>query len=59
MRSKEGRGGVTEPAPYQLKRNAFGAPSPVTKGEIIFTGISIAILLVSIAYTTKWLIIGT
>jgi hypothetical protein len=59
MMSEEGKGGVTELAPHQLKRNAFGAPSAVTKGEIIFAGISIVILLASIAYTAKWLIIGT
>jgi hypothetical protein len=55
----EGKGEVTELAPYPLKRNSFGAPSPVTKGEIIFTGISIVSLLASFAYTATWLIIGT
>jgi hypothetical protein len=29
---------------------AFGAPSPVTKREVIFTGISVVILLASITY---------
>jgi hypothetical protein len=29
---------------------AFGAPSPVTKSEVIFTGISVVILLASITY---------
>jgi hypothetical protein len=59
MRSKEEKSGVTEVAPYQLKRNAFGAPSAATKGEIIVTSISIVIFLASIAYTANWLIIGT
>jgi len=58
MRSKEVKSEVIGLAPYQLKRNAF-APSPVTKGEIIFTSISIVILLASFAYTANWLIIGT
>jgi hypothetical protein len=59
MRSKEGKGGVTEFAQYQFKRNAFSAPSPVTKSEIVFISISIVIFLASIAYTLNWLIIAT
>jgi hypothetical protein len=47
--------GATEPV---RKRNAFG-PSPATKGEIIFTCISVVMLLASFAYTASWLIIGT
>jgi hypothetical protein len=58
MRSKEAKSDAIELAPNRLKRSAF-APSPVTKGEIIFAGISIVILLASFGYTANWLIIGT
>jgi hypothetical protein len=36
----------------------IGAPVPVTRGEIILTGISLVIFLASFAYTAKWLIMG-
>jgi hypothetical protein len=50
MSSKEAKGGVVELPPDRLRRNAFGAPSPVTKGEVIFTSISVVILLASVTY---------
>ena len=59
MRSKEANGGAIELTPHQVRHNAFGAPCPATRGEVIFTSISIVMLLASIAYTAKWLIIGT
>jgi hypothetical protein len=50
MGSKEAKGRVIELAPDQLRRNTFGAPSPVTKGEVILTSISVVLLLASITY---------
>jgi hypothetical protein len=55
MRSKEAKSEAIELAP---RNNAFSA-LPVTKGEVILTGISIVTLLASMAYTANWLIIGT
>jgi hypothetical protein len=57
MRPKEAKG--RDIVPYQVGRSAFGAPCPATKGEVIFTSISIVMLLTSVAYTVNWIIIGT
>lgn len=57
MRSKEAESKAIELAAHQLKHNVFSA-LPVTKGEVILTSISIVMLLASMAYTAKWLIIG-
>jgi hypothetical protein len=50
MSSDEAKGGVIELAAHQRRRNALGALPPVTKGEVIFTSISVAILLASVTY---------